>query len=379
MWALTNQPADRIKCWKCVQSKFVCFYTFVAVRMSGNAATTGQTGSAQTGGVIRAARLCSCLPSLPWPRALADSRENRICQIRAAADEEKHRSISHTSAGQSESRPALGTKAATEQQGGVEHACAHANSREQSSPGANARPRLLPGWFRLGVRLRLAAVCTHVCVYVCVCFTFGQLSAFSLSPYVHVYMCACVSPRHVTFPSYHKTEKATTNKSLISSFLSQWHKACSNPCANTLSMGRGRKSWREQSVQPVECLSLGEMGEEEEERRGGWIDGGRGRDGLWSGLRGRNRWGEGMKRRWRGRRDEVWREGGRNLNNTRRKRQRGWKPGIKHAGDQVKQCHFFWPALRLKPWREMKCDRGLMDTHFCLPSLMPSVQTPSAV
>lgn len=67
-------------------------------------------------------------------------------------------------ASQSENRSALGTKTATEQQGGAEYVCAHTNSREQSSPRAYALPRSL----RRGVRLRLAGVCAHMCVYVCV-------------------------------------------------------------------------------------------------------------------------------------------------------------------------------------------------------------------
>lgn len=125
----------------------------------------------------------------------------------------------HQSANQKAGLP-WETRTATEQQGSVEHACAHTNSREQSSPGTNARPRSR----RRGVRLRLAGVCAHMCV--CFPLASSQLSPCSArSPCVLLHVCVRISPRQVRFPSHHKTQNATTNKSLISSFLPQQHKA----------------------------------------------------------------------------------------------------------------------------------------------------------
>lgn len=168
MWALTNQPADRIKCWDCVQRKFVCIYTFVAVQMSGNSATIGQTQVHRQG----------------------PSCERLVC---AAASHRCHDLVLRPTAGKTEfktehiSQP-VGKQTCPGNKDGnrVTRQCWTRVCGEQSSPGANARPRSLPGWVSLGVRLRLAAVCAHT-MCVCVLLASSQLSPCSArSP------CACV-------------------------------------------------------------------------------------------------------------------------------------------------------------------------------------------
>lgn len=144
----------------------------------------------------------------------------------------------------------------------------HTNSRTRSGPGASARPRSL----RRGVGLRLAVVCAHMCVSVCVSLwpALSFQPARPGSPCVHLCICACVSLQRVRFPIHHKTQNAMTNKSLISSFLPQQHKAQPNPCANTPSAGRGRRRRRP----TCGVFVFGREGRRRRRRRtarGGWI------------------------------------------------------------------------------------------------------------
>lgn len=200
MCVLTNQPADwltaqahiRTHMWlcSCLDAEQTDAHMYGTVQLSHVAAVT-------------------CRP--------ADSRENRICQIRTSADEKKHRSLAHTSDSQSEDGPALGTKAETEQQGSSQHMCAHTKTKRMERPMHTHADSTGP--VRRGVRLRLAGVCAHMCVC--------QLSLCSArSPCVHLSKRA---PGGLGSLSHYKTQNAMTNKTLISSFLPQLHKAQPNP------------------------------------------------------------------------------------------------------------------------------------------------------
>lgn len=150
----------------------------------------------------------------------------------------------------------------------LEQACAHKQQNSERSRG-ECTPTLTPAgcWIASGCR-----VCTYVCVRVRFPLARSQLSACSarLAMCASVHVCVCVSLQRVRFPTHHKTQNAMTNKSLISSFLPQQHKAQPNPCANTPSAGRGRRRRRP----TCGVFVFGREGRRRRRRRtarGGWI------------------------------------------------------------------------------------------------------------
>ena len=165
-------------------------------------------------------------------------------------------------------RPALGTKTAPEQQGG-----AGTGVCTQTAELGAVQGRVHAHAHSGGVLDCVWLACVHICVCPCA-FPSGPLSAFSLlGPARHVCICACVcvcvSLQRVRFPTHHKTQNAMTNKSLISSFLPQQHKAQPNPCANTPSAGRERRRRRP----TCGVFVFGREGRRRRRRtaRGGWI------------------------------------------------------------------------------------------------------------
>lgn len=179
-----------------------------------------------------------------------------------------------------------------------------------------------------------------------------------------VSVCLCVRRPRVRFASHNN---ATTNKSLISSFLPRLHKAQPNPWANTPSVGR-RES-------PTCGLFVFKRNESRRRALDRWIDGKT--EGLRAGLRGRDQW-------W-GQKEVVWRrfdEGGGNRNNARKRKKMGWvfleeMEGIKSM--QLLRWNSIAPVdlcWALTPDGEMKQDCFLMNARCCLPRLMVSVQTP---
>ncbi|KAK2890402.1 hypothetical protein Q8A73_018702 [Channa argus] len=78
------------------------------------------------------------------------------------------------------------------------------------------------------------------CVHICVCiFLLASSQLSPCSPCVHLCVRMCVRPPGGSCSLLTIRQRMqTTNKSLISSFLSRWHRAYSNPRANAASTGR---------------------------------------------------------------------------------------------------------------------------------------------
>ncbi len=189
MGTLANQPSDWIRWWVCVCCLRVCMHIHVSrctnawKHFDYCANTCEQTGSA-----VWAARLCSCPLSPLWP---VDSRENRICQIRAAADEEKHRSMSHTSSQPIRKQACPGNKDSNRAARQCwTRVCTHKQQRAEQFRGKRTPTLTQAGcWIASGWR-----VCTYVCVRVVFPW---PLSAFSLlgplAMYASVHVCVWAS------------------------------------------------------------------------------------------------------------------------------------------------------------------------------------------
>lgn len=147
-------------------------HTSAALQMSGNTLRTG---------VERRVCAAACRRHR---RDLVTAGENRICQTRATADEEKHRSVFHK-AGQSENRPARGTKTATEQR----RTRARVHERAQAAENRAV-------WGRTHAHASSGGVLGCVwlaCVHKCVCVWFpSQLSACLRLLAMYESVCACV-------------------------------------------------------------------------------------------------------------------------------------------------------------------------------------------
>lgn len=158
--------------------------------MSGNSATTGQTRAQMGERFVCAAASCCCRDLVHRPTAgKTEFVKSELPLMRKNTDP-----YPCTPASQSENSSALGTAAATEQQGSTEHACAHANSTDRSSPGATVRPRSLLAWVSLGVKLRLAGVCAHMSVHA-----FPPWPALSFHP-----ICASVQVGRVSSSAWER-------------------------------------------------------------------------------------------------------------------------------------------------------------------------------
>lgn len=158
-------------------------HTSAALQMSGNTLHTG-------------VERCMCAAACRRHRRdLVTAGENRICQTRATADEEKHRSVFHK-AGQSENRPTQGTKTATEQR----RTCTHVHERAQAAENRAVWGQTHAHASSGGVLGCVWLACAHKCVCVCG-FPLSFQPAFVASPCMNLCVRVCISPsRQLRFP-----------------------------------------------------------------------------------------------------------------------------------------------------------------------------------
>ena len=280
--------------------------------------TTGQTNAHRQGA---SPRECTSARAAAWRRRpdlahRADRRENRICQTRAAADEEKHRSISRTSV-QPIRKQGLsgGTKTPTERRGSVEHTCAHTHTHTHAHTNSRGQSRrvqthvLFPAEAG-GVSGCLWLVCVHICM--CVFHTAQAARLVCICIYICVCVCVCKPPgRSGSLLTIRHRKQRQIRAWLVPSFLNSTKPNLIPEQTQRLRGEGGREEGRR--VRPMECLSLGRMGLGWREE---WKDWWRKKEGgteEWIGREGINdmevsRGGGGG---WGGN-DEVWREGGEN-------------------------------------------------------------------